>query len=628
MSENTKLQKYISGKFLSFIIILSLTWGLQTTTFFRDFESDITDFFFNLRGAIKENPNITIIEIGETELEILGRDLSQYRFHHAQLLDALQYYGAKTVVFDMLFYESVDFTIEDELTSEDVYIDDLFADAVRRTNFVYLGTETLKDSDGYPTGYRPIIPPLMDAVRGIGDISYIADEKGIVRKIEPLQKAGDKKYFHLALLGISHYLGINPKNDIDIIDGKLVINTPQGNPITVPLDKDKYFYVNWSGPWTETFHHLSYLSLLSSYQSDLEGLPVSIHPDDLEKLKGSICILGGTAIGLYDTKATPFDSIYPMVGIHANIMSNILNQDFLKRPPLWINFLVVLFFIIAIYLVTPLLSIARGFGFFVIWNALFLYTAYVFFSRFGIGLDVYQPLQAGFITYITITLYQYFFEQKDKRLVKGVLQKYISRQVMETVLKHPDKLKLGGDKKDLTMAFCDIRGFTAFSENHTPEDVVDLLNYYLSTMSNKILDYGGTVDKFIGDCIMFFFGAPVDQPQHAELAVSAAIDIQRAMTQLNRSRRKKNQATIHVGIGINSGDVIIGHIGTTDRMDYTVIGDNVNLAARLEAVAKKGQIIISNSTYQLVKDKITATALEPVQVKGKKRLIDIYEVVY
>jgi class 3 adenylate cyclase len=215
---------------------------------------------------------------------------------------------------------------------------------------------------------------------------------------------------------------------------------------------------------------------------------------------------------------------------------------------------------------------------------------------------------------------------REKEVIKGAFSKYVTKSVVDRILEHKDGLKLGGEKKVVTIFFSDIRGFTPMSEALSAEEVVHILNEYFTAMTAIIFKYEGTLDKFMGDAIMAVFGAPIDLPDHAERAVLAAVEMSEKMKALQAKWRNEGKKEVNIGIGINSGEVVVGNIGSNERMEYTAIGDNVNLTQRLESVAEKGQILISSATYERVKHKIEAVMLDPIKVKGKAEKVLAYSV--
>ncbi len=215
---------------------------------------------------------------------------------------------------------------------------------------------------------------------------------------------------------------------------------------------------------------------------------------------------------------------------------------------------------------------------------------------------------------------------REKEVIKGAFSKYVTKSVVDRILQHQDGLKLGGEKKVITIFFSDIRGFTPMSEVLSAEEVVHLLNEYFTAMTSIIFKYEGTLDKFMGDAIMAVYGAPIDMPDHAERAVLAALEMSEKMKQLQAKWKTEGKREVNIGIGINTGEAVVGNIGSNERMEYTAIGDNVNLTQRLESVAEKGQILISAATYEKVKHKVTATMLDPIKVKGKTEKVIAYSV--
>jgi len=215
---------------------------------------------------------------------------------------------------------------------------------------------------------------------------------------------------------------------------------------------------------------------------------------------------------------------------------------------------------------------------------------------------------------------------REKELIKGAFSTYVSSQVMEEILKNPGSLALGGARKRATILFTDIRGFTSMAETMSPEDVVSVINVYLSVQTEIILRNGGMLDKFVGDCVMAIYGTPLPKEDDAWRAVKSALEIQEVIRELNQARKIAGERTVTIGIGVNTGDVVSGNMGSAQKMDYTVIGDAVNLAARLEAVAEGGSILISEETYHEVEEYIVAEKLSPLAIKGKKDKVSVYRV--
>ena len=247
----------------------------------------------------------------------------------------------------------------------------------------------------------------------------------------------------------------------------------------------------------------------------------------------------------------------------------------------------------------------------------------------GLWLNMAQPLGAMTVALFAGTAYQYFVEGAEKRVVKKLFGRYVSKDVYQQLLSNPELAELGGKRRDMTVLFSDIRGFTAITEKGDPEELVGQLNDYFSRMVAIVFRHQGTVDKFVGDMVMALFGAPLDDPAHAEHAAAAAIDMVRELGELNRKWVDEGRARLDIGIGINSGDMIAGNIGSSTIMSYTVIGDNVNLGSRLESLNKdyRTRIIISDATRARLSGKYDIRPLGDVVVKGKTRPVAIFEIV-
>jgi len=242
-------------------------------------------------------------------------------------------------------------------------------------------------------------------------------------------------------------------------------------------------------------------------------------------------------------------------------------------------------------------------------------------------MNMIYPVLTMLTIYLGITIYRYVTEEKEKKKIRGAFQYYLTASVVNEILKDPSKLKLGGDKKHLSVMFSDIRGFTSISEKLSPEELVRLLNEYLTAMTDIVFKYDGLLDKYIGDAIMAVFGAPLDQPDHASRACRVALEMMAELRRLREKWAAEGRPDVNIGVGINSGDMVVGNMGSEMRFDYTVMGDSVNLASRLEGTNKEygTNIILSEFTYEIVKDEFICRQLDAVRVKGKKKPVRIFE---
>jgi adenylate cyclase len=322
-----------------------------------------------------------------------------------------------------------------------------------------------------------------------------------------------------------------------------------------------------------------------------------------------------------------------MYGIehNANAVNTILNQDFLYWAPIWVNVLIIFFICLFIGLVVPRLSILLGtvvsVGLFLIFEVASL----LVFTQMNTIIFYFSPVVALVLGFAGVITYRVLTEEKDKQFIKKRFANYVNASVVEELLKNPKALQLGGEKKYLTVLFSDVRGFTTISEKlGDPQLLVALLNDYLGAMTEIIFAYDGTLDKYVGDEIMAFWGAPVPQADHQLRACKTALDQMYYLNNvLNPRLRSEGRPELDIGIGINTGIMTVGNMGSKNRMDYTLMGDNVNLGARLEGTNKVygSHIIISEFTYNDVKDQVIVRELDNIKVKGKTKPVRIYELI-
>ena len=403
---------------------------------------------------------------------------------------------------------------------------------------------------------------------------------------------------------------------------KLVLNEAgvesiQIEDVQIPVDESGRLLINYLGP-AKTFPHYSIADIIHGRLS----------PD---LFRDKIVIVGATATGIYDLRVTPHSNVYPGVEIHANIIDNILRQNFLQHSA-WTTFLDVCSIIIlglVVGLVVPRVRAMIGVVFILIMMGAFVVVNTSAFIHYRLWMNMVYPVLTMATIYLMITVYRYVTEEREKKKVRGAFQYYLTASVMEEILKDPSKLKLGGDKKDLTVMFSDIRGFTSISEKLTPQELVHLLNEYLTAMTDIVFKYNGLLDKYIGDAIMAVWGDPVDQPDHALRGCNTALDMMKKLSALQEKWQREGWPLVDIGIGVNSGDMVVGNMGSDMRFDYTVMGDNVNLSSRLEGINKEygTHIVLSEYTYERVKEAMFCRELDSVRVKGKKLPVKIYELI-
>jgi len=365
---------------------------------------------------------------------------------------------------------------------------------------------------------------------------------------------------------------------------------------------------------------------LAERQNELTAMTLV---QQVENLRGHALLIGLTATASHDIGPIPLDNNYPMVGTYHTIVNMVLAGAYIVAAPAAVNYLLMLLVALVIALAVQRLSarlsvMVIAASFFVLNAAVILLFALgpIWVDQLGLNLALVLPSMA-------VAGIKFIREESQKKFIKEAFAHYMAPGVIDQIIQNPDLLQLGGENRRLTIFFSDVAGFTSISERITPNELVTLLNEYLSEMSDIVMKYDGTVDKFEGDAVMAFYGAPYHFPDHAAKACLAAIEMQERLVDMRAAWQKQNKDQLFVRIGMNTGDVVVGNMGSKTRMDYTVMGDAVNLAARLEGVNKTygTGIIVSEFTYREAKDSIEVRHLDRIRVKGKEEPITIYELV-
>jgi class 3 adenylate cyclase/CHASE2 domain-containing sensor protein len=391
--------------------------------------------------------------------------------------------------------------------------------------------------------------------------------------------------------------------------------------------------VRWNGakekPEDLSYTHYDLTPLIVTALRRQEGsLEPAFAEEFARQFREKIVLIGYTAAGLVDLRANPLSTIAPGVELHANVIDNLINRDITRTAPSALMFPLIV-----------LLGAAFGFaidrtrsqlvsGIFAAVTLAALVTAGYGSLVAGYHVPAFTAAVAIALTYVVITVFNFVREQHQTALLKMTFGRYVSPQILDHILDHPEKVRLGGERRDLTILFSDIRGFTSISEASEPEEVVEMLNEYLTRMVDILLKHGGTLDKFIGDAVMGFWNAPAADPDHARHAVACAVEMIEETARLRERWEAEGKASLRIGIGINTGEAVAGNIGSERVFGYTVIGDAVNLASRLESKNKDyvTEIIISESTLERMGDGFETVYLDDVKVKGKEKAVKIYEV--
>jgi adenylate cyclase len=387
--------------------------------------------------------------------------------------------------------------------------------------------------------------------------------------------------------------------------------------LSIPVDEIGRIIINYRGP-AETFPHIPVTDIINGTV-------------DNNLVKNKIVLVGATAIGVYDLRVTPFSNVFPGLEIHANVIDSFLAKDFIYYPSWTYLFDIFAIIISGILLgiVIPRTGIVAGTAFFIFQFLGYIILCFLLFFGKGWILNLIYPLSVMLLVYVSITLYRYIAESKQKKFIRDAFSTYLAPSVVKQLIDSPEKLNLGGKELEITAFFSDVQGFTGISESLSPKELVELLNEFLTEMTDIILEYEGTVDKFEGDAIIAFFGAPNDLPNHAEVACKACIKMQKKLEALRAKWKSEKRPSLKMRIGLCSGSAVVGNMGSKNRMDYTMMGDTVNIAARLEGVNKIYGIytLISDTTYNAAGKGIAAREIDSVNVVGKKEPVTIYELV-
>ncbi|PKM99371.1 MAG: hypothetical protein CVU78_06675 [Elusimicrobia bacterium HGW-Elusimicrobia-2] len=632
--KNIKLEKNTLRALLIGMVITLLFSFFSFFGAFKIFEYKTQDFRFYLRGEREASGKVKILEMGDESVsdKAMGRWPWRRRYH-AILLNIISKYNPSMVMYDVLFTEKDNYPEDDQILAGQLQklktyfpmfciIDKGATEEINDPFQKMLLNKIAIPGKADKSFYNAIelvlpITRFSGALAGSGYANAIPDRDGTTRRVALLVSHGGKIYPHIAFIMAMNYLDVD-KSDIEIRPGKFInIKKSKYGAFKIPVDSRNQMLLNYPGG-IERYNPMSFLEVIDTFRSDPEA-------QKLKDMEGKALFVGLTATGTVDLRPTPFSPLFPMVGVVAATFANIVDKSFMRASSSWADFLMVFFIGMLITALSPRFSPLKGAVFSALVMAAWCLFSYALFVRLVI-VPVFYPLSAGLFSYLAITIFRFATEEKEKKFIKSTFQRYVSSQVVEELIKNPEMLNMKGKKERLTVFFSDIRGFTSMSEKLEPEEVVKILNEYLTEMTKIIFKHQGTLDKFIGDAIMAIWGAPKYFDNHAELAVRAAAEMQEKVKELCANWEREGRRKIGIGMGINTGFVVVGNMGSESYSDYTVIGDNVNLAARLEENAPAGKILISEATYTEVKDIVEVQLLEPMSVKGKEKPVKVYEV--
>jgi adenylate cyclase len=604
--------------------------------------------------------DIALVEIDEATLYNLQKLAGRWpwpRVVHASLIEYLNRGKPAAIVYDVLFAEP-DTRIGFEFggdTWSGKESDDAFAGAIKKAGNVilladatYTG-ETTNDETWPDQGYRIdhpqifernviLAPPesLASAAAGLGHNFFSLDPDGPIRHTIPFVRVGERAMPSLGLAAALRVAGIKGAT-LSVDDSNLKIGD-RVMPLEVRSIRTEdgtlsflWGLIQFRGAAfaedmkTRPYAHYPFFDLLYSEEQILADQKPNVDPSTF---RDKIVFVGMGASGLFDAFETPFaGGKMPGIQVHASVADDFLSNRFMRPESRAVRIALIVTFALIVGLIAAVLPAWWATAAFAAIVAAFALVATRQFAG-GTWINITQPTLASSLALLGGVSYQFFFEGREKRKMKRLFGQYVSKDVYEQLVANPDLARLGGQRRQMTVLFSDIRGFTTVSEKGQPEEIVAILNEYFTRMVEIVFAHKGTLDKFVGDMVMALFGAPLDDPDHAEHAVDAALEMIRELNRLNEKWTAEGRPALDIGIGISTGPMIAGNIGSEAIMSYTVIGDSVNLGARLESLNKEygTRNIISEATRDALPSRYLFRPLGDVVVKGKTRPVAIFEV--
>lgn len=645
--------KVLIPLFILLSVLLSSAY-LFLPSHFQSLDNRVRDFYFNFRGPEKASDDIVIIDIDERSIKELGQ-WPWERDKFAQILTNLSQNGAGIIGLDIVFAEAdktspSKFASMWQLDTKNLPDYDLILSQAVANTPTILGY--VFDFDADNTHDAPAVPAIfieknkphnefLPKARGVltnleiiqksgyssGYMNNIPDETGIIRSVPLVIKYQEQVYPSLAF---EMYRIATNSQKVILQYGQTGIENISLRQQHIKTDRFGRVHLNFRGP----FKSYRYISAVDVYNNTLEkGV-----------LDGKFVLIGTSAYGLMDLRSTPMDSVIAGVEVHANMIDNLLHNDMLIKPS-WIEVADIFAIVSIVFIVTIvfynlpwiLLLLVYTFSLF----GLLYLNYYLLFEKYII-INALFPLFSMVLSFIGILAVKYLLESKQKDMIKGKFASKVSASVMEDILQNTDSNTLEGQEKEITVFFSDLRNFTNISESmKDPKSLIKFMNQVMEPMTKIIIEEKGTIDKYIGDAIMAYWNAPVDVKNHADQAVQASLRQLHHLQELNEELRlnpefknvtlmanQQNIPIVDIGIGLNSGVAIVGEMGSTQRSDYTVIGDPINIGARLESLCKyyNSHLNISSYTKEMLQEKYIFRFLDLVTVKGKLEPLEIWQI--
>ncbi len=649
MSTTNSLRRnrtYLIAAIASFCVV-QLIFQLGATTF-ETWNSQVFDRFFTLRSsiaAIRPSYDGTVVHVDLSDTAI--RQLKTYyptRAQYAGVIGNLARMGVAAQAYDLIFAAETDRADDLALINETRGAGNAYfgmaigfgprtAASPGRTvprvrQYIDRTRWVLKvdgNADEFYTGTQPIItfPALANVSRGIGFISLKTDADGVIRRVPLLIKCPGGFYPSLPFRLTCDYLGVGP-GKITVKPGRYIRLKDAASPgrhprdLFIPIDMRGEMIINFIGPWG-TMRHYNFAQVLAA-SDDRDTFAMW-----KKELSGKIAVASDVSTGATDIGAVPVDINFPLSGLHANVIQTILSGNFLSEMSPFDASAVEAAMVVAVFIFAVCFSPILFAGSTALLIACYVAAAFFYFLTAGFMLDVIGPSISTAAAAATIGVLRYLRDAKEKEALRRSFESYFAPQVVEKILADPARINKG-QRKVLTILFSDIKDFTAHSSSLSPDRIRGFLNEYFETMVEIVFAHAGTVDKYIGDGLMVFFGDPEPVPDHALRAVRAAVEMQKKARDLTAKWAGEDGLPVHVRIGINTGEVVVGNMGSSRRLSYTVLGSAVNLAKRLESSAPVDGILISQDTCDLVAPFIPTMLFGKILVKGLDTPVHAYVV--
>ena len=591
---------------------------------------------------------VVIVDIDEASLKEIGQ-WPWPRTVVADLVSKLKERGAVAIGFDIIFAEPDRMSpavavesfrgLDDETRSKLASLpsnDEVLADAMKRARVIVgqsgspLSQPRSDTEKALQTGFAIIgpdptpllvtfkgllrnVPLIEQAAAGRGVLSIDPDRDGIIRRVPVILTAQDVLVPSLAMEMLRVVTG---SGAIQVRADEAGVQSVGVRGLAVPTD-------NRGRVWV----HFNKIDRERSYVSAKDVLQGRLPPD---RIRGRLVLVGTSAIGLFDIKTTPVDAAMPGVEVHAQILESVLTKAQLAPVPdaIGVEIVIAVLLGLAIIIAAPALSptVVVVLGAAMVAGLVGL--SWYLFAMHSLLLDFTYPLMSSWLIYLVLTFVNYFREQRQRQQIRSAFGYYLSPHMVEQLARSPEKLVLGGEERRMTILFSDVRGFTTISEHFkdNPQGLTQLMNRFLTPLTNAIIERKGTIDKYIGDAIMAFWNAPVDDAEQEVNACDAALAMQERAVELNAELKQEAETgggtymPLRIGIGLNTGPCVVGNMGSDFRFNYSVLGDTVNVASRLEARTKDYRLplVIGSRTAERAQEKFTTMEIDLIQVKGKK----------